>query len=41
MKIHPLGKLTEREQALVQAALPELETNINTVSVSPPLLLED
>ena len=29
-KILPLGKITEAEQELVKAALPELETNIAT-----------
>ncbi|KAG6876887.1 hypothetical protein C0992_011451 [Termitomyces sp. T32_za158] len=29
-KISPLGKITEREQALVKAAIPELLTNIKT-----------
>jgi len=30
VKIHPLGKMTEKEQALIKAAIPELETNIKT-----------
>ena len=31
MKIHPLGKLTDDEKKLVQVAVPELATNIQTV----------
>ena len=31
MKIHPLGKLTDEEKKLVQAAVPELATSIETV----------
>lgn len=31
MKINPLGKLTEAEKALVQAALPELKGSIDKV----------
>ena len=32
MKIHPLGKITDAEKALVKAAVPQLATNIETVS---------
>jgi hypothetical protein len=33
-KIHPLGKITDYEKTLLEKALPELENNITTVSVS-------
>jgi hypothetical protein len=33
-KIHPLGKITDYEKSLLEKALPELESNITTVSVS-------
>lgn len=36
MKIHPLGKITPGETELVKAAVPELLTNIKTVSPLPP-----
>ena len=39
MKIHPLGKLTDEEKKLVQAAVPELATSIETVR-SPGCILD-
>ena len=34
MKIHSLGKLTEGEQTLIKAAVPELDANIQKVHLS-------
>lgn len=31
MKIHPLGKITDAEKVLIEAAIPQLDTNIQTV----------